>query len=135
MVEILGLEYFADPSIKNKLGETASEVTDDEDVKRLLMKIKQKQKQRNKFGIHTLQRWSSSNASKRRNGTRGQSMRGRSKRDKRKGISAVEALSEAQSLFKTLDIKTNSDKESELVSKRSRDVKSSNNSPSSSYMK
>jgi len=100
LVEILGFEYNADPTIKSNNEELPSDLTDDEVIKSVLLKIKQnkvkqKSKSKLKMPFHKFV-----NGSQRKSNSRGQSMRVRSKRDKKKGISAVEAISEAQSLFK-----------------------------------
>nr|CAB3265092.1 protein phosphatase 1 regulatory inhibitor subunit 16B-like [Phallusia mammillata] len=92
IVEILGVEFQADPSIKNNLGEVPSDVTEDEEIKALLAKLKTQKKKKPTL----LFRRNNQPGSTRVNGIRGQSFKRMSRRDKKQGISAVEAKSEAQ---------------------------------------
>nr|XP_002122972.1 protein phosphatase 1 regulatory inhibitor subunit 16B-like isoform X1 [Ciona intestinalis] len=104
IVEILGLESNGDPSIKNKLGELPADVTEDEEIKALLNKLKSQKEKRKKF--HGFLKSNGRNSHARASGMRGQSFKGRSKRDKKNGISAVEAKSEAQFWIKGQDTET-----------------------------
>ncbi|XP_039266092.2 protein phosphatase 1 regulatory subunit 16A-like [Styela clava] len=96
VVELLGAQG-GDPTVKNTLGEIPADVTDDDEIKALLNKIKSTMKDRKPKKIfHGWRGFSSRNNSRRASGMRGQSFKGRSKRDKKSGISTIEAKSEAQ---------------------------------------
>ncbi|CAK8695882.1 unnamed protein product [Clavelina lepadiformis] len=96
IVQILGIENSADPSIKNSLGELPVDVTEDEEIKVVLQKLLKSQKDRKNKLLRNFPKLNGRSTGSRQSNHRGQSFKGRSKRDKSKGISAVEAQSEAQ---------------------------------------
>lgn len=98
VVEILGVQNNADPTVKNKLNEIPVDVTEDAEVKALLQKLTKAYKERKKPKVLSGLRRKADNSAGTRgvSGIRGQSFKGRSKRDKKNGISAVEAKSESE---------------------------------------